>query len=125
MVELKSLAVGSLVGAAIFGLGYVDGIESLQFVGVLGLVWAIAGWSLARNHRVWREADTLPSLLFILLAVGVPQFGTPSALPLGDFRAPIMLLAMGIAVAGMGLGMEMNNSESIEEEPTTAAMSAD
>lgn len=125
MVEFKPLAVGSLVGAAVLGIYYVEGIESLQFMGVLGFVWAVAGWSLARNYRTWREANTLPSLLFVLLAVGAPPFGIPPDLPLGEFRTPLMFLVTGIAAAGIGLGMEMSESESISEDQSTAVTPAD
>lgn len=122
MIDLKSLAVGSLSGAAVAGVNYVEGLESTQLLVCLGVVWTIAGWSLTQNRRTLRRSDTVHQLLFALLAVGIPQFGIHADLPLGEFRVPLMFLAMGVAAAGIGLGADMSESSNRNRTaiPTTA-----
>lgn len=110
MIRPKSLAVGGLAGVAVPGVNYVEGLESVQLLVCLGVVWAIAGWSLTQNRRTLRRSDTVHQLLFALLVVGIPTFGIHADLPLGEFRLPLMFLAMGVAAAGIGLGADMSES---------------
>ncbi|MFC5974007.1 hypothetical protein ACFPYI_22025 [Halomarina salina] len=123
MTDIKSLAVGGFAGVAVAGITYVDGVESLQLVVCLGLVWAFAGWSLTRNRRLLRDADALPSVLYALLVVGVPFFGVHADLALSGLREPLMFLTMGVAAAGIGLGAEI--SAPTEQERTTTVATAD
>jgi Flp pilus assembly protein TadB len=123
MTDTKSLAVGGFAGVAVAGITYVEGLESLQLVVCLGLVWALAGWSLTRNRRLLRNADALPAVLYALLVIGVPMFGVHADLALGDLREPLVFLTMGVAAAGIGLGAEMSGST--EQERTTAVTTAD
>jgi len=121
MVHLKSLAVGGLLGAAVPSVNYVEGLESMQLLVCLGAVWAVAGWSLAQNHRGLRRSDTVRQLLFILLAVGIPPWAIHADLPLGELRLPLMYLAMGVAVAGFGLGADMSEASTENRTPTPTA----
>jgi len=121
MVHLKSLAVGGLLGAAVAGVNYVEGLESMQLLVCLGAVWAVAGWTLAQNHRALRRSETVYRLLFILLAVGIPPWAIHADLPLGELRLPLMYLAMGVAVAGFGLGADMSEASTENRTPTPTA----
>lgn len=121
MVYLKSLAVGGLAGVAAAGVNYVEGLESMQLLVCLGVVWAIAGWSLTQNCRTVRRSDTVHQLLFALLVVGIPPFAIHADLPLGEFRVPLMFLATGVAAAGIGLGADTIESSNKTAEPPTAA----
>jgi hypothetical protein len=121
MVHLKSLAVGGLLGAAVAGVNYVEGLESVQLLVCLGVVWAVAGWSLTQNHRTLRRSETVHQLLFVLLAVGIPPWAIHADLPLGELRLPLMWLATGVAVAGVGLGAAMSEASTENRTPTPTA----
>jgi hypothetical protein len=123
MAGIKSLAVGGFAGVAVAGITHVEGLESLQLVVCLGLVWVLAGWALTRNRRLLRNADALPAVLYALLVVGVPWLGVHAELALGDLREPLVFLTMGVAAAGVGLGAEMGGPT--EQEQTTAVATAD
>lgn len=122
MIHLKSLAVGGLLGAAVAGVNYIEGLESVQLLVCLGAVWAVAGWLLTQNHRALRRSDTVHQLLFVLLAVGIPPWAIHADLPLGELRVPLMWLATGVAVAGVGLGADMSeaSTENRTASPTAA-----
>lgn len=120
MDSLKAIAVGGLFGTAVAGVNYVEGLESMQLLACLGAVWVVAGWSLTKHRGKLRRADAAHQLLFVFLAIAIPPFAIHADLPLGEFRLPLMFLAMGVAVAGIGLGADLREAS---KENRTAATS--
>ena len=123
MVDFKGLSVGIIAGVFASGAYYFDGPWDPQLLLFLGLTWGFAGWVTTRNRFVLKNANNGPQVLFVLLVVGVPQFGIHSGLPLGGLRSTLGLLAMGVAISGIGLGAEM--SESTNEEKNATVTPAD
>ncbi|ELZ78145.1 hypothetical protein KU306_01230 [Haloferax larsenii] len=120
MADSKALSIGVLASVFASGVYYLDGSWDAQLLLVLGLTWGIAGWVVTRNRSALKNPNTVPQILFVLLVMGLPQFGIHSDLSLGTLRSPLILFVMGVAVAGIGLGAEVSTSPA-EEQSTTVA----
>ncbi|MDS0243002.1 MULTISPECIES: hypothetical protein [unclassified Haloferax] len=107
MADYKALSVGVIVGAVIAWVHSVDGSRNPRLLLSLGLIWALAGWLLTRNRSALKHSSPLPQVLFSLL-LAFPLYSIHSELQLGGNRLALVQLAMGIAVAGVGLGAELN-----------------
>ncbi|RDI70337.1 hypothetical protein [Halopelagius longus] len=118
MADFKHVSIGAIAGVLMGGAYYAEGQWDPQLLFFLGLTWGLAGWLLARNRRTLNDAEPLQQILYVGLVIGTPMFSIHPELPLGDLRMALVLLTMGVAAAGIGLGAEM--SEASREEQSTA-----
>ncbi|SFK66972.1 hypothetical protein SAMN04487950_0498 [Halogranum rubrum] len=121
MVDYKALSAGVIVGGVIAWIHSIDGSGNPQLLLSLGLIWALAGWLLARNRSALKDSGLFPQILLPLLVV-FPLYSIHPDLQLGGHRLTLVQLAMGIAAAGIGLGAEMSKSADEERsQPVTPA----